>query len=128
MTKKEKLSALRNDAATHYNCAQSILIPFAQEMGITEAQANALALNFGSGMGCGGACGALTGAMMAMGALGLPQEKRIELLQTFRQANGEINCAPLLKAAAERGEERKAHCDKMIDQCMDFLCRETGSE
>ena len=128
MPKREKLASLRSDTTTHYNCAQSILLPFSQEMGVTEAQANALALNFGAGMGCGSVCGALTGAMMAMGALGLPQEKRLELLRAFREANGETDCAPLLKAAVERGEERKTHCDRMIAQCMDFLLQETGLE
>ena len=70
MTKKQKLYTLRNDPNVHYNCAQSMLIPFAGEIGITEEQANALTLNFGGGMGCGAACGALVGTLAAMGGLG----------------------------------------------------------
>ena len=36
MTKKQKLYTLRNDPNVHYNCAQSMLIPFAGDIGITE--------------------------------------------------------------------------------------------
>ena len=31
MTKLEKMKALRNDPAVHYNCCQSVLMPFAEE-------------------------------------------------------------------------------------------------
>lgn len=47
MTHLEHAAALRADTTTHYNCAQSVLIPFAKEAGLTEEQANALAENFG---------------------------------------------------------------------------------
>ena len=73
-------------------------------------------------------CGAISGAFVAMGGLGMPQEKRVQLLREFRQANGDVNCAQLLKAAAERGEERKCHCDRMVEWCMDWLSRESGLE
>jgi C_GCAxxG_C_C family probable redox protein len=128
LTRKEKMLALRASTEVHYNCAQAVLIPFAQDMGITDEQANAMTLNFGAGMGCGGVCGAVTGALMAMGGLGLPQEKRTELTRQFVAENGCLNCPELLKAAAERGEEKKAHCDRMVAQCLDFVCRETGLE
>lgn len=128
MTRKEDMAALRANKEVHYNCAQSVLIPFADDLGITREQANALALDFGAGMGCGGTCGAVVGALMVLGGLGLPQEKRLELLRKFRADNGELNCAALLKAARDRGEERKAHCDRMVAQCVDFVCAETGLE
>lgn len=128
MTRKEHSKALRADTQVHYNCAQSVLIPFAGDVGVSEEQANALTLNFGAGMGCGSMCGAISGAFVAMGGLGMPQEKRVQLLREFRQANGDVNCAQLLKAAAERGEERKCHCDQMVEWCMDWLSRESGLE
>ena len=92
MTKKQKLYTLRNDPNVHYNCAQSMLIPFAGEIGITEEQANALTLNFGGGMGCGAACGALVGTLAAMGGLGMPQEKREELIAEFQSRHQCLNC------------------------------------
>lgn len=128
MTKREDMTALRNDPNVHYNCAQSVLIPFAEEIGITRERAAALALNFGAGMGCGGTCGAITGALMVMGGLELPQKKRLELLREFREKNGATDCASLLAGAARRGEPRKVHCDGMVAQCVDWLCRETGLE
>ena len=128
MTKCEHAAALRADPNVHYNCAQAVLIPFAGDMGITREQANDLALNFGGGMGCGSVCGAVTGALMAMGALGLPQEKRLELLEQFRSANGAINCAELVKAAAARGEAKKVHCDRVVAECTDFVCKAAGLE
>ena len=126
MTKKERTAQLRADTAVHYNCAQAVLVPYAQAAGLTEEQAYAIALDFGRGMGCGSMCGAVTGAMMVLGALGQPQEKRLELLRYFRGENGAVNCAELLRAAMERGEEQKAHCDAMIAACMDYLAEATG--
>ena len=128
MTRKEDMAALRADTQVHYNCAQAVVVPFAQDMGITREQAYDLSLNFGGGMGCGATCGALVGALTALGGLGLPQEKRIELLRQFRAENGAMDCAALLKAAHERGEARKDHCDRMVRQCVDFVCQETGLE
>lgn len=128
MTRKEDMAALRADIQVHYNCAQAVVVPFAQDMGITRERAYDMALNFGGSMGCGATCGALVGALAALGELGLPQEKRLELIRQFRTENGAIDCAALLKAAFERGEEKKPHCDGLVRQCVDFVCRETGLE
>ena len=65
---------------------------------------------------------------VAMGGLGMPQEKRVELLREFRAAHGHVECAQLLKGAVERGEERKCHCDRMVAWCMDWVSRESGLE
>ncbi len=126
MTRREDMAALRADTQVHYNCAQAVVVPFARDMGISREQAYDMALNFGGGMGCGAICGALVGALMALGGLGLPQAKRLELIRQFRAENGAIDCAALLKAAFERGEEKKPHCDRMVRQRVDFVCQETG--
>lgn len=128
MTKKEKMLALRADPTIHYNCAQSVVMPFAEEMGITEEQARDLTQNFGSGMGCGGMCGALVGALIAMGGLGLPQEKRTEITRWFKERNGAFECPVLLKAAMEQGLDRKTHCDDKVDSCLAYVCKEAGIE
>ncbi len=128
MTRKEDMAVLRADTQVHYNCAQAVVVPFAQDMGITREQAYALTLDLGAGMGCGSTCGALVGALIALGGSGVPQEKRLELIAQFRAENGAIDCASLLAAARQRGEERKQHCDRMVRQCVEFLCRETGLE
>lgn len=128
MTRKEDMAALRADTQVHYNCAQSVVVPFARDMGIDRETAYGMMLNFGGGMGCGGTCGALVGALTALGGLGLPQEKRLELICQFRAENGAIDCAALLKAAYARGEEKKPHCDRLVRQCVEFVCREAGLE
>lgn len=128
MTKREEMLALRRDPAGRYNCAQSVLIPFAEDMGITREQAEALAAQFGGGMGCGSVCGAVTGALMALGGLGLPAAQRGELLRRFRTENGALDCALLLKAAKERGEPRQEHCDRMVEQGLRFVCEQLGKE
>ena len=53
-----------------FNCCQSVLVSFAADLGLTEEQAFALGSNFGAGMRMGSACGALTGALMALGLMG----------------------------------------------------------
>ena len=49
MTKQEKLEALRADTSVHYNCCQSVLIPFCRECGISEETAYRLGSQFGGG-------------------------------------------------------------------------------
>lgn len=128
MTKREDMLALRAATDVHYNCAQAVLIPFAEDMGLTREQAGALTQNFGGGMGCGATCGAVVGALMALGGLGLPLSKRQELIRRFQEENGALDCTALTKAAIERGEPKRVSCDRMIARCVDFLCEEAGLE
>ncbi len=121
MTHLEHAAALRADTATHYNCAQAVLIPFAKEAGLTEAQANALAENFGSGMRHGATCGAVTGALMALGALGYGEDKTRELLRAFREREGDLTCARLLAIGKEKGIDKKTHCDGMVFAAVELL-------
>ena len=50
-----------------YDCSQVVLSAFAQKLGITEEMANKAAACFGGGMMQADACGAFTGALMAIG-------------------------------------------------------------
>ena len=72
MTHMEKAQELRARTDVHFNCCQSVLVAFAQDMGLTEEQAFSLGANFGSGMRCGAACGALTGGLMVLGMTNYP--------------------------------------------------------
>lgn len=49
MTKRQERS--RELFLSGYNCAQSVLIPFADVLGLTEDQAALVAVGFGGGMG-----------------------------------------------------------------------------
>lgn len=56
--------------AAGYNCSQSVLMALCGRYGLDEATAVRLATGFGVGMGRGGACGAVSGAVMALGLFG----------------------------------------------------------
>lgn len=109
----EKAKALRADTETHYNCAQAALLALKPE-GVDEGECARLTALFGSGMQCGAVCGAVTGALMALGLHNVESKAGQEFVRQFRQKNGAINCAELLKAMAERGETKKPHCDRMV--------------
>ena len=121
MTHMEKAKALRADTAVHYNCAQSVLIPFAAEMGLTEAQANAMGAHFGSGMRHGSTCGAVTGALMVLGLLGLEEHAATALMRKVREGHGALDCATLLRTSHEAGIPRKAHCDGLVFELVEAV-------
>ena len=121
MTAMEKARALREDTGVHYNCCQSVLIPFAQRLGLSEEQANALGAHFGSGMRHGSTCGALTGALMGAGLAGKDAGAANELLRRFREQNGYTDCRDLLLAARDRGQVKKDNCDELVYQCVAYL-------
>ena len=114
MDKMEHARQLRAIVDKHYNCCQSVLVPFAGEMGLSEEQAYALGAHFGSGMRHGSTCGALTGALMVLGTMGYGEQEAQAVLRAFREKNGCTDCARLLAAARERGEEKKPHCDRLV--------------
>ena len=114
MTRMEHTQALRANTQVHFNCFQSVVVPFARELGLTEEQAYALGAHFGSGMRHGSACGALSGALLVLGGLGCDERQAAQLIRRFREDHGATDCAALLKAAHDRGEERKPHCDALV--------------
>lgn len=121
MDKMEHAKQLRDITDKHYNCAQSVLVPFAEEMGISQEQAYNLSAHFGSGMRHGSTCGALSGALMVLGAMGYGEQEAQTLLRAFREKNGCTDCAHLLAQAKERGEEKKPHCDRLVCECVQAL-------
>ena len=115
MTHLEEVQYLRTEpGGRHYNCAQSLLVPFGPEVGITKEQADALGFPFGAGMKMGSVCGALTAALMLLGMKGCSQEETSALIQRFRAAHEDVNCAALLTKAKEAGVPRKTHCDALV--------------
>ena len=121
MTHLEKAQELRARTDKHFNCCQSVLVAFAEEMGLTEEQAYDLGANFGSGMRCGSVCGTLTGALMVLGMRGCDGEQSASLLRRFREEHGEINCAALLKKSHDAGIPRKEHCDGLVFEVVRML-------
>jgi C_GCAxxG_C_C family probable redox protein len=116
----EKAKALRAIEIPHYNCAQSVLIPFAEAAGITEETAYRVAANFGGGMKRGSVCGAVTGGLMALGLFGADDPRTVSEfhLRMKLSHNGVLDCAELLKVNAEAGGDKKQHCDDMVTEAV----------
>ena len=102
---KKALSFFDNN----FNCSQSVLIAFSEELGLTEDESLRVACAFGGGMGRQQhTCGAVTGAAMALGLkFGkgkndsddkklLTYDKTVELFNEFSKLNGSTNCRKLL--------------------------------
>ena len=112
----EKAMEIRNETPMVNNCAQTILRAYADELGITGDMAAKLSANFGGGMKCGSTCGAITGGLMVLGALGVENH------------NGMTDCADLLKANAQNGGIKKVHCDGMIREAIELIDELVKSE
>ncbi len=95
--------------ANHYNCSQSVLTAFAPELGLSVDQSLKVACAFGAGMGRQQlTCGAVTGALMALGlkygkALNDSEDKKLNtyaktqaFCEAFKKEHGSINCRELL--------------------------------
>ena len=121
MTRMEETEALRARTDVHYNCCQSVLVPFADLCGLDKETAFRLGANFGSGMRHGSTCGAVTGALMVLGLAGKGADEATALMRRFREKNQVLDCANLLRLAKERGEERKCHCDRMVYEAVELL-------
>jgi C_GCAxxG_C_C family probable redox protein len=93
-----------------FNCAQSVFVPFAMKAGIDKENAFKLATGFGAGMVYRGeTCGAITGAMMAIGlskgrsaANDYDSKNKTymlinELYKKFKEKHGSIICKELLQ-------------------------------
>ena len=118
----EKAMELRNETPMVNNCAQTIMRVYADELGIDENLCAAIGCNFGGGMKCGGTCGAITAGLMVLGAKGVDSPMAV---QQFRKGiaekhDGMTDCADLLRANAQKGGDKKTHCDKMIQEAIEL--------
>lgn len=124
MTEMMKRShALRDDTTTHYNCAQAVLIPFAEKKGISAAQATAITANFGSGMRAGLTCGAITGGLMALGLYDAGDaEASAEFMRRMKDLHGGLSdCRDLLREEVHSPAEKKPHCDGMVYEAVEIV-------
>lgn len=127
-----------------YNCAQSVVGAFAEEMGLPPETAMHLASGFGGGIGrLRETCGTVSGMVLVAGMLrgyGTPETGTRktqtyamvqELCARFRAANGTIVCRELLGLDAPEGtpqaEERtpeyyqKRPCPRLAAEAADIL-------
>lgn len=121
MNRMEETKGLRARTDIHFNCCQSVLVPFAEACGLSKEEAYRLGAHFGAGMKHGATCGAVTGALMVLGMAGKGNDAAAELMRRFREQNQALDCATLLRLASQRGEDRKCHCDRMVYEAVDLL-------
>lgn len=100
-----------------FDCSQVVLEHYADELGLTKEAANRIAAAFGGGMGIGETCGAVVGAMIALGIKyghcsgehmeqkEIMNEKRAEFLQAFSENYPSCVCKELLKYDISKPEE-----------------------
>lgn len=69
------------------NCAQSVLLTYAEELKLEKKTALAIAMGFGSGMTMGETCGAVTGAYMVLGLKSDTVGKTYEQIKAESKAN-----------------------------------------
>ena len=110
-----------------YNCAQAVFITFAEELGLDSKTAFKIATAFGGGMGRKQeVCGAVTGALMALGLKhgrgeGEPKEKMDftyqktrELIDEFSAIHGSPRCRDLLGCDLLTVEGQTAFTEKNL--------------
>ena len=114
----DKAMQLRNETPMVSNCAQTIMRAYADELGMTEQQAAAIGCNFGGGMKCGGTCGAITSALMVVGAKGIDSPA---VITEFRKRIAATH-------NARKGGVKKEHCDNMIKESIELIDEITNKE
>ena len=116
----EEAKRLRSAADVHYNCSQAVILPFAEDFGMTQEQAFRVSANFGGGMKMGSVCGAVTGALMALGLMGIddPADANAFCREIRSRHEGCLECRDLLRINHEKGGQKKPHCDAMVFECV----------
>ncbi len=114
---------LKENGMPFYNCAQTTVLAFAEDLGTDEETLRRMASHFGGGMKMGSVCGAVTGGLMVLGLLGIDDAQSAAVFMNgIRESReGMLNCSDLLKRNAEKGGIKKTHCDGMIAQAVGLI-------
>lgn len=141
----------RSQALFHagYNCAQSVVVPFCDVIGMEEKTALRMASSFGGGVGrLREICGAVSGMALVLGLLygdidpeddstkGAHYERVQALANRFREMHGTIICRDLLQTqdAAPTPDKRTKQyyetrpCAALVGDAVELLCHWIGRE
>ena len=126
-----RAEVLRAIVTPHYNCGQSVILPFAETLGYTEETVMRFAANFGGGMKGGRLCGAVAGGAVVLGLYGLEDRAIVEDYYARLQCNHpeSLECAALLELNEKRGGVKKPHCDALVYEVIgvvEEMLREQG--
>ncbi|MCI8343482.1 MAG: C_GCAxxG_C_C family protein [Clostridia bacterium] len=131
-----------------YNCAQAVMLAFADALDIPQQTLKAAGLPMGGGMGrLRQTCGGVSGAAITAGLLFPDYSKNEmyalvqELAKRFQAKNGSINCGELLSGAGVKADTlpqaeartqqyyKKRPCPDLIYDAAEILeeiCKERG--
>ena len=131
-----------------YNCAQAVMLAFADALDIPQQTLKAAGLPMGGGMGrLRQTCGGVSGAAITAGLLFPDYSKNEmyalvqELAKLFQAKNGSINCGELLSGAGVKADTlpqaeartqqyyKKRPCPDLIYDAAEILeeiCKERG--
>lgn len=101
------------------NCAQCVFSAYAEELGFDPEESDGIAALFGGGMRMGQTCGAVTGALMAIGLMGGRQQEADEFTQEFSARHGSCMCRELIKYDFSDPEQAQAARESgvLLDIC-----------
>lgn len=127
----ERAREIRAIVEPHHNCAQSVIMSFNRDCDIPDELAYKMGSCFGMGMKSGNTCGVITGGLMVLGLYGVDDNDTTrKLVNHFKEVHGGMFlCADLLRVNAEKGLERKPHCDALVYEMVDYIeniLRENG--
>lgn len=102
------------------NCCQSVIMSCCEAYGLSEEQAYRIGAFFNSGMRCGEVCGAVSGALMALGLEYGDKNNRqcsksTDFLQAFKTEFGSILCREILE------KYQKKMCPTIINFAAKYL-------
>ncbi len=124
------------------NCAQSVLLSFAQDLNLDEMTALKISSGFGSGMAMAETCGAVTGAYMVLGMKAQTEQSTIleikaetkvavrKFNELFVAKHGSLKCKKLLgvdisiaEGAAEANEKNlfDTECSRLVASSAEIL-------
>ncbi|MCQ2977543.1 MAG: C-GCAxxG-C-C family protein [archaeon] len=102
---KEKIEDYRKE----YNCAQSTLLGICEVAGLPTKELATLTKGFGGGIGGTfdeGTCGAVTGAILALGFLGADEDQIFncskEVFNSFKEEYGSTTCGVISKSGEDK--------------------------
>ena len=112
---------IREDAVRFHqqgcNCAQSVLASCGKYTGLEQDMALAVAAGFGGGVRSGEICGAISGAVMAIGLVEQDKHKVAALaracVESFRQQFGCVRCLEL--------KQNRVSCDALIEYGAQYI-------
>lgn len=132
----------KNEIAMDYfdngcNCAQAVVMPYADELNVSKDAIERMAVAFGGGMSKSGkTCGCLTGALMVIGLkYGKDSAKIVakridsynggkQMMQLFSEAFGATECRELIKLDLNNAEDmEQAKKSVFGSRCRALVCK-----